>query len=165
MLASNPPQRNSSSSTITLLAAAIMLALPVCSSNDTLLALTINSASDVGHVTKIRVTVSQASKQPVVVEQVPPSDMDSGVINSSFFIRIPLSGWSGTATVQVDALDSTNTPFLTTTTTAMLVENGALAASVMLTHMMPDGGAPDGSAGSGGAGGGAGGAGGGIAPG
>jgi hypothetical protein len=140
--------------------------LPACSSGDTVLALNINSAADVGAVAKLRITVSRESGTPTVVEFTP--DMNDGSIIGSFFKRISLNGWKdGKVTISVDAIDAGGTVFLTKMIEAVLREHGAVVAYVQLTRVVPDAGTGNGDAADGGAGGGggsaAGGAGGGAA--
>jgi hypothetical protein len=139
------------------LAAAISQA-PACSNGDTVLALTINSTQpDAGAPANLRVTVTPMSGSPVT-EMFAPALADGAII-ASFFRRITLNGLTGKVNVSVDAINSSGDTYLTATTTADLVENGAVAARVELKVQPPDqdaGTPPDGAAGTGGSGGGGG---------
>jgi hypothetical protein len=139
---------------ISIAACALTVAstLSGCSSGDTILALTITSASNVGTVAELRVTVSRAPAAPIVTTFAPDAD-DAGVISGSFFRRINLGGWKGgDANVLVEALDKGGAVFLTATTTVDVREHGAAAGMVHLTRDVPDGGTGAGGAGGGDAG-------------
>jgi hypothetical protein len=152
-----------------LLSAALAAAIsqtPACSNGDTVLALTINSnQTDVGAPANLRITVAPMAGS-AVTEMFTP-DLVDGAILASFFRRIKLNGLSGKVGVTVDAIDSSGSAYLSATTTADLIENGAVAARVDLKVQPPpepDAGMPPdgGGAGAGGSGGGgAGGSGGG----
>src|SRR6185503_13275915 len=141
---------------ITAALAAAVSQAPACSNGDTVLALTINSTQpDAGAPANLRVTVTPMSGSPVT-ETFAPNVIDGAII-SSFFRRITLNGLTGKVNVSVDAIDSSGSAYLSATTTADLVENGAVAARVELKVQPPDqdaGTPPDGAAGTGGSGGG-----------
>ena len=139
-----------------LLSAALAAAIsqtPACSSGDTVLALTINSnQADVGGPANLRVTITPTSGAPEAETFTP--DLVDGAIITSFFRRYTLNGRTGEVNVAVDALDAAGSPYLSATTTAELVEHGAVAARVELkVPTPPDGGTPSGGGGGGGAGG------------
>ena len=117
------------------LAAAISQA-PACSSGDTVLALTINSnQADVGAPANLRVTLTPTSGEPATETFTP--DLVDGAILASFFRRFTLNGRTGEVNVTVDALDSSGNAYLSATTTADLVEHGAVAARVELKVAAP----------------------------
>jgi hypothetical protein len=128
-----------------LLSAALAAAVsqtPACSSHDTVLALTINSnQADVGGPAKLRVTVTPPSGLGMTETFAP--ELVDGTIVMSFFRRITLNGLSGKVSVTVDALNGSDSVYLSATTTADLIENGAVAARVELETPVtpqPDGG-------------------------
>ncbi len=139
-----------------------------CSSSDTILALTITSASDVGAVSKLRVTITPQPPASFseIMKEVDPQTMpaDAGpVIASSFFVRLSLpESTNGPATVLVEALDAAGNAYAGGRGDAVIQKDHAVAAQVKLTVGGPppetDGGV--GGKGAGGAGGEAGGAGG-----
>jgi len=140
-----------------------------CSSSDTILALTVSSASDVRAVSKLNVTITPvppATFAPIM-QQVDPQTMKPDaevIIKSSFFVRLTLpESTDGPATVLVEALDANNAPFAGGQGPANIQKNHVVAAQVMLTvggPPPPDGGAGGTGAGEGGQGGEAGAAGG-----
>ena len=134
------------------LAAAISQTL-ACSNGDTVLALTINSnQTDVGGPANLKVTITPTSGAPAAETFTP--DLVDGAIITSFFRRYTLNGRTGKVNVAVDALDAAGSPYLSATTTADLVEHGAVAARVELkVPTPPDGGTPSGGGGAGGVGG------------
>jgi hypothetical protein len=124
------------------------LAYAGCSSNDTVLALTIKSGATIGIVSKIRVTVTPKAGSAVSAEFVPPVDNTpdaGGVISPSFFHRVTIGGdQGGEATVAVEALNANGALFAVGATTADLRSHGATTAAVTLTLgttlPVPDGG-------------------------
>src|SRR6185312_10511892 len=143
-----------------------------CSSSDTILALTVSSASDVLVVSKLRVTIKaeppatfpDIPPQEIVPQTMPPADAGPPVIKSSFFTRLTLpENTDGPATVVVEALDASGMSFAGGRGTANIEKHHVVAAQVMLTvggPPPPDAGAGGTGAGEGGHGGEAGGAGG-----
>jgi len=138
-----------------------------CSSSDTILALTITSASDVGAVSKLRVTIKPqppATFTDIAKDDIIPQTMpaDAGpVIKSSFFVRLTLpENTDGPATVLVDAIDANGTAFAGGRTDAQIQKDHTVAAQVMLTVGGPPPETDGGAGGAGAAGGGAGGEGG-----
>jgi hypothetical protein len=128
-------------STSLLVSAALVAATfvaPACSSDrDTILALTINSnQEDVGGPAQLRITVTPQTGQPVV-DTLMPTVLD-GSIQMSIVHRLTLNGLSGTVTVLVEALDGSGTAYLSATTTADLIDKGAVAARIELKVMEPD---------------------------
>jgi hypothetical protein len=125
------------------------VALAACSSSDTtIVALTINSGSEIGVVTKLRVTITPSSgAAPTTEEFVPTLDTtpdSGGVIAPSFFHRIQVAGDpAGPASITIEALNANNAVFAVGATTADLRSHGATTASVklMLGTMLPT---PDG---------------------
>jgi len=143
-----------------------------CSSSDTILALTVSSASDVLVVSKLRVTIKaeppatfpDIPPQEIVPQTMPPADAGPPVIKSSFFTRLTLpENTDGPATVVVEALDASGMSFAGGRGTANIEKHHVVAAQVMLTvggPPPPDAGAGGTGAGEGGHGGEAGAAGG-----
>ncbi len=163
-----PPKARSLSVGLAGALAVASLGALSCSSSDTILALTITSASDIGAVSKLRVTITPQPPAtfPEIMQTVDPQTMpaDAGaVIKSSFFVRLTLpESTDGPATVLVEALDAAGNPYAGGRGDAAIQKDHAVAAQVSLTVGGPppetDGGA--GGAGGSGAGGQAGGAGG-----
>lgn len=125
-------------------------ALAACSSDDkTVVALTINSDDTIGVVDHLSVTISSDSHAAVTKMIAPNKNADSGVILASFFTRIELDGFSGKATINVEAVDSGGTTIASKMTEVEIREHGAVAARVSLTTKKPDAGMPppDGGAG------------------
>lgn len=129
-----------------------MLALAACGSDDTVLALNVESSDDVGFVSELQVTVTQPGNAPVNKRFTPPTkalDDDAGtVIQPRFFERIALpASWDEeSATVVVRALSPT-APEIEAMTTAKIEPGGAVAAYVELARAKPDAGAQAGDGG------------------
>lgn len=123
-------------------AALLLLALSLlaCGESDTVIALTVNSADQVGQVNSLRIAISQAGEATYVTDIVPPTQTtDAGTrIKPSFFERVILpADWaSGTATIEVTAQNVDGMPF-GAMTMAMVRAEGAVAASVMLGENAP----------------------------
>jgi hypothetical protein len=126
-----------------------MGALTACSSNgSTVVALTINSDDTVGMVDQIVVTVSADGHAAITQMIAPNKNPDSGVIVPSFFSRIELDGWSGKATLKVDAIGAGGAIITTATASDVeLREHGAVAARVNLSTKKPPAPTPDAGAG------------------
>jgi len=119
-----------------------------CSDSETVVAVTINSGSEIGVVSRLRVTVTPMTGAAAVSELVPPADLDGGAILSSFFVRVNLpDDPEGPASILAQALDSAGTVIAVGTATTTLRSKGAVAASIMLTPgatpPAPDGGSSD----------------------
>lgn len=117
------------------------LSFVACSeSADTVIALTVNSADEVGQVNSLRIAISQAGEATDVTDIVPPTETtDAGTrIKPAFFERVILpEGWaSGTAVIEVSAQNVDGMPFAATTM-AMVRAEGAVAAAVMLGENAP----------------------------
>src|SRR5688500_12664616 len=102
---------------------AATLAISSCSSDDTVLAVTIDTDEDLrGTVERLQVTVSRPSGDSAM-ESFVPDMSDAGALPASFFRRITLKGWKGgDATVTVEAFNAADTLFLTASTTTDLRE-------------------------------------------
>lgn len=149
---------------VVVAALAGVASLPACSSEDTIVALTVNSTDEVGTVEALKITITQAGQSPVVKTIDPPArrvDAAAGaggatieVIQSSFYDRVTLpESWEEEdATIQVDVTNAAGKSF-TASTTVRIVEEGAVAARVQLGSPPPTGGGEGGSGGGGGTGG------------
>lgn len=145
--------RRASHSATRSLATCVALALAGCSSGDTILALNVSSADDVGLIRELRVTVTQRGSAPVEVRFAPPLaelDDDAGqAIEPNFFHRIELpSGWrEAPAEVAVTALGPAGVPPLDARAEVEIEPGEATAVFVELERARPDAGAGDANAG------------------
>lgn len=114
-----------------------------CSSGDTILALNVSSADDVGLISELRITVTQRNNTPVRRTITPPLrdlEKDAGqAIQSAFFERIRLpNGWDeGQADITIEARSPTQPP-LEATGTAEIEPGETVAAFVELERAKPD---------------------------
>jgi hypothetical protein len=140
----------------TLSATFTLAPLFACANGDTILALNVSSADDVGLISELRVTVAQQGHPPLEHSLVPPlKDVeDAGqVISSNFFerIKLPASWDEGSVEITVEAV-SPDAAALNATTTAEIKPGAAVAAYVELERTPPSaadaGGATDASDGS-----------------
>lgn len=127
-------------SSVAWIAAAFAFA---CSqSDDSVLALNLNSAPDVKNVTSIGITVTRQSGSPLSVTIVPPSS-DGGPV-PSFFQRISLPGWEGALHVHGVASGPDLTQTASDDTDAVVEKGGAVVGYLTLHY--PDAGADGGDA-------------------
>jgi hypothetical protein len=121
------------------------VALACSQSDDSVLALNLNSAPDVKNVSSIAVTVTRPSGAPLSLTIVPPN-ADGGPV-PTFFQRITLPGWEGALHVRGVA----SGPDLTQTASDdvdLTVEKGGAVVGNLTLHY-PDAGADAGDAGAG----------------
>lgn len=115
-------------------------ALLACSTDDTIVALNVEATSDVGVVETLSVSITQSGQTPVVTAFQPPTAGDAGVIDSSFFERIKLpEDWKkARADILVEALNASGTRITSDTTQVTIRPEGAVAAFVELTTIVPE---------------------------
>jgi hypothetical protein len=106
-----------------------------CSDDETVVAVNINSADEVGNPSSLVITISQEGQSPVVKEIMPPTrTQDSGVsIQPTFFERIVLpDAWEREQSeVKVDAKKASGV-YLSAQTKITVRPGGAVAAFVDL---------------------------------
>ena len=150
-------RRRAPSCTLRSFATCVAFAVAGCSNGDTILALNVSSADDVGLVEELRVSVTQRGSAPVELRFAPPLkelDDDAGrAIESNFFRRIELpSGWDeAPAEVAVMALGPPGVAPLSASAEVEIEPGEATAVFVELERARPDAGSGDASAVDGGA--------------
>jgi hypothetical protein len=136
------PRSSTRSAWRTLSATLTLVPLLACSTGDTILALNVSSADDVGLIRELRVTIAQEGHAPVEHSLVPPlKDVeDAGqVISSNFFerIKLPASWDEAPVEISVKAV-SPNAAALNASATAEIKPGAAVAAYVQLERKPAD---------------------------
>lgn len=131
-----------------------MFAAANCDSGDTVVSVNVSfdaSAMDVqAAASSLRITITPRSGHAPDPTDVPLMRTDAGAITTPTYKRITVNGASGSVDVTVDARDGSGATLLSASTTADLVEHGAVAAFVKFARVTPDAGADDASSGDGG---------------